>query len=127
VVIEINKSDTNSTEVNAGLGLEARFLTLLKLDGLGLNRRQIIVLFHKAGSYILQTDDAFKSRYGHTNPNTALLPALQAAGVNMMMCNQSTVKRQLLPQVLHPAGRIASSYLTAHTWLQLKGYATLSF
>jgi hypothetical protein len=68
VVIDINKSDTNSTEVNAGLGLEARFLTLLKLDGLGLNRRQIIVLFHTAGSYILQTDDAFKSRYAIPTP-----------------------------------------------------------
>lgn len=127
VVIEINKSDTNSTEVNAGLDLVARFLNLLEVDGVGANRRQIVVLFHNAGSYILQTDDAFKSRYGHTNPNTALLSALQAAGVNMMVCGQSTVKRQLPPQVLHPAVRIASSYLTAHTWLQLKGYAILSF
>lgn len=123
VVIEIDKSDTSGAAVTQALELASRFVNLLELDGITKNKRSIVIIFHNAGSYCIQKNDVYQRKYGHPNPNLQVLDELTQAGVKLMVCGQSTVKRKLLPSDLLPQVKIATSYMTAFVTLQLKGFA----
>ncbi|WP_416438088.1 DsrE family protein [Phnomibacter sp. MR] len=125
VVIEIDKSDTGSAEISQSLEIASRFVNLLAVDGISQDKRSIVIIFHNAGSYCLQKNEAYQRKYGRPNPNLQILEELTKAGVSFMVCGQSTVKRKLLPEELLPQVKIATSYMTAFVTHQLKGYAAM--
>lgn len=125
VVIEIDKSDTTGADISQSLEVASRFVNLLEIDGISKDKRSIVIIFHNAGSYCIQENEAFQRKYGHPNPNLQVLEELTKAGVQLMVCGQSTVKRKLLPTELIPQVKIATSYMTAFVTLQLKGYASM--
>jgi intracellular sulfur oxidation DsrE/DsrF family protein len=127
IVIEINNSDTSTPAVSQPVELIARLVNLLALDGVAKNKREIAVIFHNAGSYCIQTDEAYSRKYGRTNPNKDALEKLAAAGVHFYVCGQSTVKRNINPAEIIPQVKIATSFLTSYTTFQLQGYSTLKF
>lgn len=126
VVAEIKSSDTLSNEVNASLDVLARYVNMLSYDGVKKDRRSIVVIVHNMGSYIVQNNEAYQRKYGHSNPNADLIRQLSEAGVSFMICGQSAVKRKVTSADMLPGVQLATSFLTAFTTLQLKGYATLS-
>ncbi len=125
VVIEIDKSDTGSAEISQSLEIASRFVNLLAVDGISQDKRSIVIIFHNAGSYCIQKKEAYQRKYGRPNPNLQVLDELTKAGVTMMVCGQSIVKRKLLPDELLPQVKIATSYMTAFVTHQLKGYAAM--
>lgn len=127
IVIEINNSDTATPTLSQPIEFVARLINLLALDGISREKREIAVIFHNAGSYCVQTDEAFNQKYGRPNPNKEAFEKLSAAGVNFYVCGQSTVKRNIKPSEILPQVRIATSFLTSYTTFQLKGYAALKF
>jgi intracellular sulfur oxidation DsrE/DsrF family protein len=127
IVIEVNNSDTSTPAISQPVELVARLVNLLALDGVTKNRREIAVIFHNAGSYCIQNDEAFSRKYGRPNPNKDALEKLAAAGVQFYVCGQSTVKRKIDPAEILPQVSIATSFLTSYTSFQLKGYSALKF
>jgi intracellular sulfur oxidation DsrE/DsrF family protein len=125
VVIEVDNSDTAGSKVSNSLEVVSRYINLLAIDGITTEKRSIVVIFHNAGSYCIQNNEAYQRKYGKPNPNLDVLDQLEKAGVLMYICGQSTVKRKILPTDIIPAVKIATSYLTTYTTYQLKGYATL--
>ena len=127
IVIEVNNSDTSTPAISQPVELVARLVNLLALDGVTKSKREIAVIFHNAGSYCIQTDEAYNRKYGRSNPNKEALEKLAAAGVNFYVCGQSTVKRNINPAEILPQVRIATSFLTSYTTFQLQGYSALKF
>jgi intracellular sulfur oxidation DsrE/DsrF family protein len=125
VVIEVDNSDTTGSKVSNPLEVVSRYINLLAIDGITENKRSIVVIFHNAGAYCIQNNEAYQRKYGRPNPNLEALEQLEKAGVLMYVCGQSTVKRKIPPTDIMPAVKIATSYLTTYTTYQLKGYATL--
>lgn len=125
VVIEIDNSDTSGSKVSNPLEVVSRYINLLAIDGITADKRSIVVIFHNAGSYCIQNNEAYERKYGKPNPNLEVLEQLEKAGVMMYICGQSTVKRKIPPTDIIPAVKIATSFLTTYTTYQLKGYATL--
>lgn len=127
IVIEVNNSDTSTPAISQPVELVARLVNLLAMDGVTKNKRKIAVIFHNAGSYCIQTDEAFSRKYGRTNPNKEALEKLAAAGVHFYVCGQSTVKRNINPAEILPQVRIATSFLTSYATFQMQGYSALKF
>lgn len=127
IVIEVNNSDTSTAAISQPVEFVARLVNLLALDGIGKEKRDIVVIFHNAGSYCVQTDQAFSQKFGRPNPNKDAFDKLAAAGVSFYVCGQSTVKRNIKPSEILPQVKIATSFLTSYTTFQLKGYAPLKF
>ena len=127
IVVEIASSDTTTDALSQPVELAARLVNLLAMDGIDKSKRSIAVIFHNMGSYCIQNDEAYQRKYGRANPNRDALLKLAEAGVALYVCGQSTVKRNIAPSELLPSVQIASSFLTAYTTFQLKGYATLKF
>lgn len=125
VVIEVDFSDTSGSKVSNPLEVVSRFINLLAIDGIKADKRSIVLIFHNAGSYCIQNNEAYQRKYGKANPNLEALEELEKAGVLMYVCGQSTMKRKIPPTDIIPAVKIATSYLTTFTTYQLKGYATL--
>jgi len=125
VVIEIDNSDTSSAKVSNALEVVSRYINLLAMDDINADKRSVVVIFHNAGSYCIQNDEAYQRKYGKPNPNLDVLNQLEKAGVVFFICGQSTVKRKIQPSEIIPAVKIASSYLITYTTYQLRGYATL--
>lgn len=125
VVMEVDESDTGSTKVCEALEYVSRYINLLAIDGIADARRSVVVIFHSAGAYCIQTNEAYQRKYGIPNPNLKVFDELSKAGVSFYVCGQSTVRRKIPPTDIISDVKIATSYLTSYTTFQLKGYATL--
>ena len=58
---------------------------------------------------------------------TALLAALDEAGVEIYLCGQTAVHRGLPPDELAPQVQLALSAMTVLVTLQAEGYALIAF
>ena len=127
IVVEIAKGSEKPEEVNWALNNVARLLNLHAMSGVKKENLHVVMVIHAGAAYTVLDNKEHKKKYGMENPNIELYKQLGEAGVNILVCGQSLIARDIDKDKMVPQVRITSSMLTAMTTYQLKGYAQLVF
>jgi intracellular sulfur oxidation DsrE/DsrF family protein len=127
VSMDVSASGDSSDDLNRHIESAARFLNLHARNGIDPNNIEIAIVVHGSAGKDLLTDAAYEARFNEPNPNTALLAALQSAGVKIYLCGQTAAHSGFPPEELNPAVTLALSAMTAHVRLQSEGYTPIPF
>ena len=122
VVFDIAKAAPKPDQVNPGLTGVVRYLNTLAANGVPAGHRKIAVVFHQDGTDVVMDNDAFKARYGHDNPNIALIHQMKEAGVDFRVCGQAVLAHKIDPQTINRDIELDLWALTTLVNLQLRGY-----
>ena len=122
VVFDVKDGPESDTELNRNLNTVARFLNMHAQSGIPVSQLKVALIVHGTAARNLLTDEAFKQRYKVDNPNRELVESLINAGVEVIMCGQSSKTRGLPKEDLVPGVKIALSAMTANIQLQNQGY-----
>jgi intracellular sulfur oxidation DsrE/DsrF family protein len=127
VRLDVAGSGKSPSGRNHALESAARFLNMHVQRGIDAENLDFALIVHGAATRDLLSDAAYRSRYGEGNPNTALLAALDKAGVDIFLCAQSAAHKQFTWDEFNSAVTIAVSAMTAHVRLESEGYAVIPF
>ena len=127
IVIDLATGSEKEDEFNWSLNNIARMLNLHAVAGVPKENIHVVVAVHATATYSILNNKAYKKRYGIDNPNTGLIDALNEAGVQLYVCGQSLIARDVAFKELNPNVQLATSMLTTVTTHQLKGYAFMKF
>ena len=119
-------STAPADKVHPNLIRAARYLNTLSEYGVPPIRRQLTIVLREGAAVCALKDAAFAARnHGHSNPNTALIAALQQAGVSVRVDGQSLLEQHINPGDLLPAVQVDLSALSTLINLQLHGYVAM--
>ncbi|WP_318308618.1 DsrE family protein [Flagellimonas crocea] len=122
VVFDVKEGPESDTEINRNLNTVARFLNMHAQNGIPASQLKVALIVHGTAARNLLSDKAHKDRYKVGNPNRELVELLLDAGVEVIMCGQSSKTRGLPKEDLIPRVKIALSAMTANIQLQNQGY-----
>ncbi len=115
-----------SDKVHPNLIRAARYLNTLAEYGVPPIRRQLTIVLRESAAPCALKDVAFAARnHVHSNPNAALIAALQQAGVTVRVDGQSLLEQHIMPRDLLPAVQVDLSALSTLINLQLRGYVAM--
>ncbi len=126
VVFEVAQSSERPGDVNTALNTVARFLNMHARAGVPRERVHVAVVMHGEAAKDALDGTLFRSRYGVENRNEDLLRQLSEAGVELYLCGQSAMSRDLPLDGLQPYVRVALSAMTAIAVLKGRGYVTVN-
>ncbi|MEC3964566.1 DsrE family protein [Flagellimonas halotolerans] len=126
VVFDVKDGPKSDTEINKNLNTVARFLNMHAQSGIPASQLKAALIVHGTAARNLLSDDAHKARYKVENPNRELVEKLLEAGVEIIMCGQSSKTRDLPKEDLIPGIKIALSAMTANIQLQNQGYRPIN-
>lgn len=127
VVFDVMDSPKSHAEINRKLETAARFLNMHAQSGVPLSQLKVALVVHNQASKDITHDEAYKARFGVSNPNTALVEALLDANVDIIYCGQSSLTRNFPKEDLIPGVKIALSAMTALIQYQNEGYRLIKF
>ncbi|HVA58105.1 MAG TPA: DsrE family protein [Gemmatimonadaceae bacterium] len=113
-------------QVNPGLEKVARTVNAFAAVGTSLSHLKFVVIVHGPATPIVLGADEFQAKYGHANPNLAIIEALKKAGVDVKVCGNALGEFQFTPADLNPDVSVALSALSTLVILQNEGYALVS-
>ena len=125
IVVEVNTDNPKPEMVHELLEKIASIANLHVLGGVSPERLHIVGVIHGPAAMFLQHDSVYLRKYNVPNPNLPLFSALKKAGVRMLVCAQSMVKRNIDPATIAPELEIALSAMTAISTYQRRGYMLL--
>ncbi len=110
------------------LGLEdARLVNMLAAGGVPAGKRHIVTVVHGPATDAVVSDAAYAARHnGQKNPNTAMIAALQAAGVSVRICGQAMTGQKIAETELVRGVQLDLAALMTVTNLQFQGYALVA-
>lgn len=126
VVFEVAQSSEHPGDVNPLLNTVARFLNMHARAGVPRDRIHVAVVIHGEAAKDALDAELFGSRYHTENRNEELLRQLSAAGVELYLCGQSAMSRDLPRDRLQPYMQVALSAMTAIAVLKGRGYVTVN-
>ncbi|MDC6363234.1 MULTISPECIES: DsrE family protein [Flavobacteriaceae] len=127
VVFDIMDSPDSHTEINKKIETAARFLNMHAQNGVPLSQLKVALVVHGGATKDLAHNEAYQDRFGTINPNYDLINELQNAGVQVILCGQSSNSRKYPKEDLIPGSKIALSAMTALIQLQNQGYRLIKF
>ncbi|MBR9854530.1 MAG: DsrE family protein [Algicola sp.] len=122
VVFDVKDGPKSDTELNKNINTVARFLNMHAQSGVPASQLKAALIVHGTAARNFLTNEAYKERYEVANPNLGLIESLLDAGVEVIMCGQSSKTRSLPKEELIPGVKIALSAMTANIQLQNNGY-----
>lgn len=126
VAFSVTKAAPRSDQVNLGLEKVARYVNLLRSEGVPRRRVSIVVAVHGAATGSLLTNDAYNRKHGGQNPNFELISELREAGVSVHVCGQALAGQKIERASILPGVLVDLSALVTLTTLQLKGWALVT-
>ena len=123
VVFSISKAAGKPGEANPSLLKVARFLNLLAHDGIRPRKGDIVAIAFGPATSALVQDPAPSA--GASNPNSALIEKLQAAGVIVAVCSQAMQGQGYTSKQMLPGVRIDDAAIVTMANLQLSGFALI--
>jgi intracellular sulfur oxidation DsrE/DsrF family protein len=111
-----------ATGVNEGLEELARILNLHILSGVKKEKLKAAVVFHAGAIMSVLSDNYYQQNYQKANPNLNLLNQLVAAGVDLYICGQSLVLREIPSSMVLPEVKVAVSAKTTLSHFAAEGY-----
>lgn len=127
VRFDVSDTAADPKAVSAQLETAARFLNMHAKAGVSPERLKVAIVVHGAAAKDVLTNEAYRKRHGHDNPNVPLLEALKRAGVRVYLCGQTAGSRGLVAADLAPPVQMALSAITAHLVLNTEGYVLNPF
>jgi intracellular sulfur oxidation DsrE/DsrF family protein len=124
-VMDVSDSAQEVDALNRHIESAARFLNMHTRDGIPATNLQLAVVLHGSAGKDALSDAGYRQRFGVSNPNTALLNALNEAGVKIYICGQTARFRGYASEELNPAIIEATSAMTVLTRLQVEGWSLL--
>lgn len=125
IIVEVNTENPTPAKVHELMEKIASIANLHVLGGVQPNRLHIVAVIHGPAAMYIMNDSVYQQKYGVNNPNIPLFHALKEAGVKLLVCGQSMMKRNIDPATLAPDLGIALSAMTTLSTYEQKGYALL--
>lgn len=125
LVFDFTQSTANNAQgshVNEGLEEVIRILNLHIASGFKKENLKAVVVFHSASILSIMNDEYYRKTYKTNNPNVDLLNQLLKNNIEMVVCGQSILLRELSPDDFLPNIQFALSAKTTLSKYQNKGY-----
>jgi intracellular sulfur oxidation DsrE/DsrF family protein len=122
-LFDLTQGKAAADKVNPGLDHIARTVNIFAGAGVPLRHLRFAVIIHGPATPIVLGAAAYQAKFGHPNPNLALIAALRKAGVRLMVCGNALGDMHLTPAQVNPDIHVALSALSTVIILQDKGYA----
>jgi intracellular sulfur oxidation DsrE/DsrF family protein len=120
----INVGPEKADSVVPGFRSPANFLVLADRNGVPKGNVHLAIVIWGSATHSLLRNDAYKAARGADNASIALLEALDAAGVQVIVCGEALVNRKLAASDLLPFVKVAPTATMALATLHAQGYAT---
>jgi len=120
--MDVSDSSDADDALNENFESAVRFLNMNANSGVKAADMEIALVVHGKAVKDLFTDQTYQAQFNQPNPNTALLAALNSAGVKIYVCGQSVGFRGLSMQQMNPVVTMAISAMSASVRLQSEGF-----
>lgn len=120
----VHTGPANADGVADGFRRPAHFLFLADRNALPRTNIKLAIVVSGAATQSLLRNEAYKALEGADNGSIPLLEALDAAGVQVIVCGEALVKRGIAPDDVLPFVKIAPTATMALATLHAQGYAT---
>lgn len=127
IVVDVATGDLEKKDPFYSLVNVARLLNLHAMGGVPKENIKVVLAIHSGAIWSVLNDEKYQERFEVSNPHLPLFEELRAAGVEIFVCSQSLMVRDIDHEQLAPGLEVATSMLTTLTTYQLKGYASLKF
>ncbi len=127
VVFDIMESPEAPGELNRQIETVARFLNMHGQNGVNTDQLNVYMVFHNEATKDIMADEAYMESFHTGNPNAGLLNDLMDAGVQVILCGQSSKARKVPVSEVLPGVKLALSAMTALVQLQEEGYHVIKF
>ena len=115
----------NAGDRVAGFGSPANFFRLMDVNGVARTNVKLAIIVHGTATPSLLNNAAYKARTGADNGSIALLTALHEAGVQIIVCGQALINRNVPRDQLLPFVKVATTATSAHGILAAQGYTVI--
>ncbi|NND89057.1 MAG: DsrE family protein [Flavobacteriaceae bacterium] len=127
VVFDVKDAPEDASEVNKWIATVARFLNMHVAAGKPVETLEVALVLHGNAAYALLNQESYQQKYEVENPNIALIEALDAAGVDIILCGQTAAHRDISKERRIPQAQVALSAMTALIQLQNQNYTLINF
>jgi intracellular sulfur oxidation DsrE/DsrF family protein len=127
ILVDLSTGAADDREISRWVDNVARAVNLHGLAGVAKDRIKVKVVVHGGAIFTLLKDEEYRKKFGVDNPNLAVYDALNDAGVEILVCGQSMVARELKTSDIWPETIIVHSALTTITTYVPQGYVLLKF
>lgn len=127
VVFDISKAPEDPSEVNKYVEGVARFLNMHSEAGKSAETMKVAVVLHGEAAQGLLKNEYYREKYQVNNPNQALFEALHKNGVQLILCGQTAMHRNITEDRRIPETKVALSAMTALIQLQNDNYRLIPF
>lgn len=125
VVFDVAVGAPEPDQRNARLETVARFLNMHARAGVPRENMEVVLSVHGTAGKDLLDHDGYRARHGVENPNAGLIQALVDAGVQVVLCGQTSAARDLPREELLPGVQMSLSAMTLLITLQNQGWALI--
>jgi intracellular sulfur oxidation DsrE/DsrF family protein len=115
------------TDLVPALNMVGSELNALVASGVPLANAKFVVVFHGAAMNGILDEAHYKAKFGVSNPNLAVIEALEKAGTSLFVCGQNLAFEHINPMTLTPQVKVATDALIVLMTYQDEGYALLNF
>lgn len=122
----VTEGPTDPKERVSGFGTPANFLRLMDVNGVPRSNVKLAIIVHGTATPSLLNNAAYRTRTGADNASIALLTALNEAGVQIIVCGQALINRNVPRDQLLPFVKVATTATSAHGILAAQGYAVIT-
>jgi intracellular sulfur oxidation DsrE/DsrF family protein len=111
--------------VNPSLDHIARTVNVFAAAGVPLKNLEFVVILHGPATPTSLSDKEYQARFGHANPDAAVIRELTKAGVRFMVCGNALGEFKYDPSMVNPNVKVALSAMSTLVILQDQGYAVM--
>ena len=124
-LFDVTQGKPAADQVNPGLDHIARAVNTFVAAGVPLSHLKFDVIIHGGATPIALNEKAYMAKFGHANPNLAVIADLKKAGVNVMVCGNALGDMEFTPAEVNPDIKVALSALSTLIIQQNQGYALM--
>jgi len=127
IIIDLVSAAEDPAKINRMVDNVARMINLHGLAGVPAENIKVKVAIHGGAIFSILNDSHYQKLYGTDNPNLPVYQALKKAGVDIYVCGQSLLAREMETTDIWDEATLALSMLTTLTTYIPQGYMLLKF
>jgi intracellular sulfur oxidation DsrE/DsrF family protein len=127
IIIDLASAAEDPEKINRMVDNIARMINLHGLAGIPKENIKVKVAVHGGAIFSILNDASYEKQFGVKNPNLSVYEALADAGVEIFICGQSLLARDIKVSEVWEGSTIALSMLTTVTTYVPQGYVLLKF
>ena len=121
---DVNVGAEKAGDIVPGFRRPASFMVSTDANGVPRKNVHLAIIVYGTATQSLLTNAAYRAATGSDNQNVALLQALHDAGVQIIVCGEALVNRNVPRAQLLPFVKVATNATVARAVLAAQGYAT---